>query len=206
MPTDAHPTHDATTGFHDIKAPPGFHPALLSSSAQTILALLAAAALVLLLLRRMRRRAAPAAPERTLDERLADGFRELERAWGAREIDLRAVAAGVSALLRMFLEETFGFPAEKQAPREVLAVLRDVLKSRLRGANPEQRVELDRKFTELLRACERWTFAPEDSNPDLPTVFRDARGAISELAQIKKREDERVKTVVAHAPSGRSSV
>ena len=153
--------HDATTGFHDIKAIGSVAPA--SGFSLEMLCLLAASACLIFVLTRkyLRRPSAKAAvlapPREAFFKRLA----EIRRGGTSpREVRLQALA--ISAALRSYLEAVIPCPASELTPSELKARLHDILPRTFPMNSPVALFEFNESLYQTLKHLERLSFGTED--------------------------------------------
>jgi hypothetical protein len=194
-------THDATTGFHDIKPLPQFvvnAPPL----APWIAAILAFALLVFVLIvlrRRFLRSMVNRADAEPVEARLE---RELMNLKGAK-LSARDAGERLSFLLRSYIEERFAIPAEDRTNRELLDDLSPSLKKLLPVLGEEKREALKSECAIILCASERLTFADHSGDLDesefIQLVDR-SQALVRNFFDAWRREDDRVRSAIAQDP------
>lgn len=130
--------HDPSSGFHDIKPLPEFHPLPLGLIAGLLAAALAGA-LSAYWYRKQGRGAAsgPATPPSPPHVRALEELRELERSSKRRAVSVDMLSARASITLRTYIEEILGFGATDCTTKELLAQLPSRLAAAPIGFDPQ---------------------------------------------------------------------
>lgn len=176
--------HDATTGFHDIKPLPAFHP-LPWETLLTLLAALLIAAALAVLYRRRRRRQPVAAIVSPLESALGT-FDRIQRS----SADVRTLATEVSFAVRRFLEDELRFPATDETVQEVASRLPAALISRS-GGKRERIEHLSTGVLETLNFAAYLAFAEDSStryqsqHQEVVDLLDRARKVVKEIAALQ---------------------
>ncbi len=123
--------HDPSTGFHDIKPLPEFHPVPIG-----LIVGLAAAALLMLLFYYWYKKQFQREGMRSFEQQLPpnvralEEIRTLERAAERNAISVDELSARASITLRRFIEEVYGFGATDCTTKELLSVLLSSMQSK----------------------------------------------------------------------------
>ena len=195
-------TVDASSGFHDIKALPDFHPIPL---AEICAAFMLATALWYFLSYRRRRNRMKSLPVRVLSplECVFEDISVLEHEREQRRVGSREFGTRLSLSLRRFVQDVFGFPAVERTAPELESRLVHALQERLPAASPDDLQGSGKKFVNIVRLCERAAYAhdAEERYPVDCEAFSEALGNAKELPskfdEWLKQEEERLRQLAA---------
>lgn len=148
--------HDATTGFHDIKAVPGVSgaegSAVWSELALMVLALCVLAAIV----RFRRKRQIPPIHHSPLAQ-----FRTRIAPLRGSPPEARTLGLLLSEALRAYLEPVLQLPAVELTPREINERLPERASMMFPSISPAERAEVNRRIFDFLKKLEQMTFGSE---------------------------------------------
>ncbi len=181
--------HDATTGFNDIKAIPGFRTAL-HEDPQTLLFMLvgAIAALLFMIFRILRRRRkgslAPRIPPRDIFKIEIQRIKA-ENASGA--LDIRTFSSRLSFALRRYVEGCFDFPATDLTPAEVKSRFPKNLAKKLFHLAPAANQQIIERCYRVLLSLDRVSFGTAEmrslESSGIPELLSEAESLVIELEQ-----------------------
>lgn len=180
--------HDATSGFHDIKAlgDSSFqNPSLFDRT--TLLLGLAFLLLLLLALSFLRRKSFRPKKSDSAFSLFRAEVTKLKNDYERKSLSSREAASQCSGALRDLLETTLRFPARELTAREIGLRLEDVLSSRFSSEETSRIVEFQRECRELLRSLERGAYGTssvvnEEGQKLLPAIEK-AQSLVQQLEQ-----------------------
>lgn len=174
--------HDASQGFHDIKALPDFE---VAPWWPWILALVSVLILLKVLFSRKRPHS-PVSPTMQLapTEDPIEALSSLTQRWNRGDVAPRECAAGLSVIVRTYFERTCDIPALEQTWREVIQSLEGWCSTK--HLSQDISVDLKRKMDRVVRVCERAAFSdrPEDEIPRIAEALDCARDVTNTIRTL----------------------
>ena len=202
-------THDATTGFIDIKPVPSF-------SATIAWWLWIAIALGILgsfsLFKFFTRKPKAVVSNRPSPAELAlSRVRELDGMRVRKQIELRDLGVQLSLTVRGLIEDLLQINAREMTAGELESRLPHTLTSRLRSTSREKQQALGKIAIAIVRGCEQISFADDSDNsftlegPELSEIFASVVEFVRELDAGIKREESRNSSVISQGKARDSS-
>jgi hypothetical protein len=179
-------THDATTGFNDIKALPEFAP---PSYFQIVLSIAFGVILLLIVVKaysKLRRQMKKTEEKTSSKEVAISHIGSLLEQLKAEKISIREYSSEVSLAFRGFLEEQLGLPATDLTSKEIASSLLPALLENSPEAETEQLKMLKTRTTKILQSFEGITFKRHNEAISSATAAtKQAEEIIIELSQEK---------------------
>ena len=193
---------DASSGFHDIKPLPEFHPFPIELVGCT------AGLLLLSLLiwwyfknRKREPKIVPAPPLSPLEQAQRE-FADLEILRVNKRISLRDLGSRYSLAMRLYLERRMNFSAAEQTVAEVCAAFPARVKARLPTFSKDRTQELTAQLKTQLRFFEQLAFSNRSSeiyHLESDEIVVNAKRAFEFIKAMEahlNKEEERVRSVV----------
>ena len=199
-------THDATSGFHDIKPLPEFSP--FPIIAASVAAALLALALLWYWWKRRPEKPIPAPLPLTAIEIARKQLKQLELLVRDHRITLRDFASQLSLTVRNYLEQTLQFPAAEQTVDEVSRRLPDAFRRSLPLQSPDRTSDFSAALRTLLRRLEELAFADDSTERfhlggiEVTSSLEQAGLMINNLHELLRKEEERKRSVTEHSSGG----
>jgi len=204
--------HDASTGFHDIKALPEFSYVLPLWVWFLLVLVVALAGFFYYKLKHPKAQVEIAPPPLPPVEIATRQLRELERRRISGEIQLREFSTSLSVVLRSYLESVLHFSATDQTNREVVQHLIVVIKKCLPTLSKEKRSEITSANEEILRVCELLTFSNDSehrfslSESKVAELVPSGLDAINNLEHWLRKEEQRKENILGQSKLATSSL
>jgi len=199
-------THDATSGFHDIKPLPEFSPFPVLAAA------IAAALLALLLLwlwwRRRPKKLPPPPPALTPIETARRDLQQLELLVRDHRITLRDFASRLSLIIRVYLEQTLHFSAAEQTVQEVTTRFPEAFRATFPLQSSDRAVEYCSTLRGVLRRLEEFAFADDSTEkfhlggPEVTSSLEQGGRLINTIHELSRKEEERKRSVTDQPQGG----
>ena len=194
-------THDATTGFIDIKPVPNFSaPISWGLWGPIVLGILASIFIYKFLVRKpmavVAMRISPA-------ERSLSRVRELDALRVKKQIELRDLGVQLSLTVRGVIEDLLQINAREMTAGELERHLPQTLASKLRSTSRDKQQALGKIAIAVVRGCEQISFAEDSENsftlegPEFSEIFASIEEFIRELDAELKREESRNSSVIS---------
>lgn len=195
-------THDASTGFHDIKPLPEFHPFPFLFISTIVAVILIATLLFFLWKRRSKKVSLPPPPPPAPEKVALDELRRLEQLREHHEIELRVLASNLSLTLRKYLEAALLFQASDQTLSEVMENLPLQFKRHLPRVDNDTKSTIGAKVERLLRYFASLTFGAHTEaacsleDQDLIQAIATTKELVTTIAQCLRKEAEWRQSVI----------
>ncbi len=192
--------HDATTGFHDIKPLPLFHPFPWGWMLVTIV-ILGVGYIIWRLYTAKPESFIQPTPPTPPDETALHALRDLKRRLDSGETVFRSLAASLSFVLRSYLEQALDFPAAEETPREVMQSLSNAFKAQLPTLPPALGDDTIESVRRILRSCEQLAFGTDliaagDQTTRAAEAIERAIAVITQTSEWLRKEADRTRPVV----------
>lgn len=178
--------HDATSGFHDIKALPEFAPFPFHLIIISMVIVCLAAALYWLYKRQTTNHQIPESPKSAFVVAIEE-IEQIERARQEGRISLRDIGTRTSLAVRKYLASSLDFPADDQTTREVVTLLRSELPRAFSSNSSTDIDELHERTSQALFQLERITYSGDSASKLTPNsqpvaeLIKQARAVVSQL-------------------------
>lgn len=195
-------THDASTGFHDIKPLPDFHPFPYLLVSTIVATILIATVLFFLWKRRNKKVSLPSPPPPAPETIAFNELRRLEQLREHHEIELRVLASNLSLTLRQYLEAALLFQASDQTLSEVLVNLPLQFKRHLPRIDNDSKSTISAKIEHVLRFFASLTFGAHTEavysleDQDLVQAIGTTKEIVTTIAQWLKKEAQWQQSVI----------
>lgn len=195
--------HDARSGFQDITALPDFHPSFISWYWLGILvAVFLIAALIFWRLRYRKSRDDSKPTPLSPLENAQTQLNALYARWREHTIEQRALASAVSLVVRSYIDQVWGFPADDRTAKEIAREFEIVLRKHLPALSPEVQQQVIKMLLKFLRTAEVTTFSScsqpnRDDHRSVDLLLEEARSLLSELNQQIQLETTRARDLAA---------